>query len=259
MIDYYAILGLPHTATFEEIEAAYKYEAAKCHPDIDTSTEAKQKLALLDNARALLSNTENRHEYDQLLKKINPPQQETSGAMSVGKILLGSLVVILTLFRVAKLFKASNSYDRHSNYYENPIPDINTLPTRNRSLTELYLFDVDSFARKIKVKPNKKSPLKNIKYPIIIYEKINNKLEFNTPVSDFLKESVVAPIYRDSIKTIIVFERPSEVVVSEPTGDENNIKISFIDARTSTLIKDTSIVATNGSDTYIRWHILHSF
>jgi len=65
MKDYYRILGLPKSATAKEIDAAFRKLARKYHPDV--RPVEKDALALFKAAKEaheILSNVENRREYD---------------------------------------------------------------------------------------------------------------------------------------------------------------------------------------------------
>ena len=67
MRDYYAILGLPRTASAAEIDAAFRSLARKYHPDLRPEEEGKDATArfkLVTEAREVLSNAKKRREYD---------------------------------------------------------------------------------------------------------------------------------------------------------------------------------------------------
>lgn len=65
MRDYYAILGLPRTATPSEIEAAFRILARRYHPDTQPEEEdATAHFKLATEAHEVLSNAEKRREYD---------------------------------------------------------------------------------------------------------------------------------------------------------------------------------------------------
>lgn len=65
-IDYYSILGIPKTASADDIKKAYRKLARKYHPDINPNNEeAKQKFQQINEANEVLSNPENRKKYDE--------------------------------------------------------------------------------------------------------------------------------------------------------------------------------------------------
>ena len=65
-IDYYSILGIPKTASADDIKKAYRKLARKYHPDINPSNEeAKLKFQQINEANEVLSNAENRKKYDE--------------------------------------------------------------------------------------------------------------------------------------------------------------------------------------------------
>lgn len=61
--DYYAILGVPRTATEEEVKKAFRREAHKHHPDKAGGDEAKFKE--INEAYQVLGNKDRRARYDQ--------------------------------------------------------------------------------------------------------------------------------------------------------------------------------------------------
>jgi hypothetical protein len=65
MVDYYQVLGVKHTASSEEIKAAYKRLARLQHPDLNGgSAEAAQAFVQLSHARDILIDPKRRAEYD---------------------------------------------------------------------------------------------------------------------------------------------------------------------------------------------------
>lgn len=64
-MDYYKVLGVAKTASPEEIKKAYRKLALKYHPDKNNGDKAAEvKFKEINEAYAVLSNREKRHQYD---------------------------------------------------------------------------------------------------------------------------------------------------------------------------------------------------
>ncbi|MEO6490584.1 MAG: J domain-containing protein [Ferruginibacter sp.] len=64
-IDYYNILGIPKSASNEEIKKAYRKLARKFHPDVNPNDkEAHKKFQQINEANEVLSDPEKRKKYD---------------------------------------------------------------------------------------------------------------------------------------------------------------------------------------------------
>jgi curved DNA-binding protein CbpA len=73
MIDYYALLDIPKTASLEDIKKAYKRQALRSHPDKNPNeTTTFQNIA---QAYYVLSNEHLRNKYNEQLEK-NKQEQE---------------------------------------------------------------------------------------------------------------------------------------------------------------------------------------
>jgi curved DNA-binding protein len=62
--DYYKILGVPRTASSEEINRAYRKQARRYHPDVNNDPEAEAKFKEISEAGGVLKDPEKRKLYD---------------------------------------------------------------------------------------------------------------------------------------------------------------------------------------------------
>ncbi|WP_211118175.1 DnaJ domain-containing protein [Streptomyces sp. RPA4-2] len=62
--DYYEVLGVPRTASAEEIQQAFRTLARKHHPDVNKDPGAEERFKELNDAYSVLSDPKTRQRYD---------------------------------------------------------------------------------------------------------------------------------------------------------------------------------------------------
>lgn len=84
-VDYYSTLGVPKTASGEDIKKAYRKLARKYHPDVNPNDkEAHKKFQQINEANEVLSDPEKRKKYDQYGKDWKHADQFEKARQSQG-------------------------------------------------------------------------------------------------------------------------------------------------------------------------------
>ena len=103
MTDYYKVLGVPKTATAEEIKKAYRKLAKQYHPDANGGDKAaEQQFIKINQAYDTLGDEKKRKEYDEMRE--NP----FAGAAFMPQSFLPPVVWRAFSFRTRALWKNSN-------------------------------------------------------------------------------------------------------------------------------------------------------
>ncbi len=62
--DYYEVLGVPKNASQEDLKAAFRRLARQFHPDVNKEPDAEEKFKEINEAYAILSDSQKRDAYD---------------------------------------------------------------------------------------------------------------------------------------------------------------------------------------------------
>jgi DnaJ-class molecular chaperone len=73
-MNYYDVLGVKQNASSETIDASHKTLAKLHHPDVNNSVDAHDKMAMLNQAKDVLSDSSKREEYDKALMMSQQPR-----------------------------------------------------------------------------------------------------------------------------------------------------------------------------------------
>ena len=76
--DYYAVLGVPRTATDKEIRAAFRKQARRLHPDVNKDPKATEAFKRVSEAHEVLKDPKKRAKYDSLGADWERVERETA-------------------------------------------------------------------------------------------------------------------------------------------------------------------------------------
>ena len=82
--DVYRLLGVPSSASIEEISAACRRLARTFHPDLNRSGRATEEMQVVNTVRQVMSNPEWRATYDRERYRFHAAKSRTSQQMLRG-------------------------------------------------------------------------------------------------------------------------------------------------------------------------------
>jgi molecular chaperone DnaJ len=62
--DYYEVLGVPKNASNDDLKAAFRRLARQYHPDVNKESDAEERFKEINEAYAVLSDSDRRAAYD---------------------------------------------------------------------------------------------------------------------------------------------------------------------------------------------------
>ncbi|CAN7374752.1 DnaJ domain-containing protein [Pseudorhodoferax sp. LjRoot39] len=77
--DYYSALGVPKTATDDEVRKSYRKLARKYHPDVSKEADAEQRMREVNEAYDVLRDKDKRAAYDTLAARVASGQHAGAG------------------------------------------------------------------------------------------------------------------------------------------------------------------------------------
>ncbi len=72
--DYYVVLGIPRSASQDDIKKAFRDLARQYHPDVNKAADAEEKFKEINEAYGILSDPEKRAAYAQQDQQTEQPQ-----------------------------------------------------------------------------------------------------------------------------------------------------------------------------------------
>lgn len=106
MKNYYEILGVATSAEQEVIVAAYKALAKLYHPDLNSSNDAQQRMAEINEAYQVLSDPNRREKYDQKFNSSTSfSSDDESEAEGLADVLADDWEILISVFEDAEFYR----------------------------------------------------------------------------------------------------------------------------------------------------------
>lgn len=264
--NYYAILGISHTANADEIKTAYRELAKKYHPDKNNGNKsAEEYFKEIQQAYAVLSNSEKRKKYDLKMSYGNTHPKQRQSAPYRGNAYQYAQQQAQQKYQFHNTRPQPKENDKTENYY--------ILISIGIALGLLY------FIISYNIRKNRTESLSPLSTPSVTVAEKNNEIhDFDSPFTHIFGEE----IYNDSKNSITIHnnsrleavvclvknQKPNQTIRNQYINTDNTFKMNGIPDgeyylkvlygkhwdTTKTYVNDKTTGRFTDETTFIKWN-----